>query len=335
MYRTLLILFSFLLLSPAAVAQDDNLPVEILVTGKQPGPPMWRVKNGDNTLYIFAFLSPIPKNIIWESERVEKVISEAQEYITRPEVDVSVSPLVMWNPINIVRGIGLGKRISRNEDKATLEEVLPPELYQRFSTLKAEYFPRDKAIEKVRPLLAGGRMITKIRNKEGLEPGDDILKKIKRLAKRNRGIKTTEILYSMKLEGGFKDIASRVEDMMASLPWELELSCFERQLTQMEEDIEEMQYRASAWAQGYVQEFKFIPLTGDEDDDCTRLIFASSEQTTAEEILNGLNSLWLDAADNALQTNQTTFAVLDINQLLLDHGLVAQLKERGYEVIEP
>ena len=114
-------LLAFILPVTCAYSQDD-LPVEIVVTGKQPGPPMWRVKNGDNTLYIFAWLSPIPKDIVWESQRVEQVISEAQEYIPMPDVDISVSPLVMFNPINIFRGISLGKKLTRNEDKATLQE---------------------------------------------------------------------------------------------------------------------------------------------------------------------------------------------------------------------
>jgi hypothetical protein len=44
---------------------------------------------------------------------------------------------------------------------------------------------------------------------------------------------------------------------------------------------------------------------------------------------------WLVAVDKALSTNQSTFAVLGINELLSDDGLFAQLKARGYEVVEP
>lgn len=329
-------LASFLLVpyAPGAHAGDAT-PVEIVVTGKQPGPPMWRVKNGDNTLYIFAWLSPIPKDIVWESDRVEKVIGEAQEYITMPDVDVKVSPLVMFNPLNIVRGIRLGRKVMRNEDNATLEEVLPPEDYRRFSALKEKYFPRNRKIEKVRPLVAGGQMVTTIQKEVGLVPPESVGKKIKRLVKKNRDIKTTTIEYEMQLEGGFRDIADRVSTLMDSISPALELSCFERQLTLMEEDLDEMQYRASTWAQGYVEEFKFIPLTGDAEDDCTNLLFASSEKENIEEIQAIIYGQWLDAAENALLQNVTTFAVLDFSQLLLEDGLLAQLAARGYEVIEP
>ena len=332
--RFFLILFSTVLLVLPVTAQE-SLPVEIVVPGKQPGPPLWRVRHGDNTLYIFAWLSPIPDNIFWESDRVEQVIADSQEYITQPEVDVSVSPLVLFNPINIFRGMSLGKRVMRNEDKATLEEVLPPQLYARFSLLKTQYFPRNKKIEAMRPLVAGGQMVTAIQKGAGLVPASDVGKKINRLVKRNRDIKVTEVKHEMRLEGGFKAIASRVEELMDSIPRELELSCFERQVTQMEEDIEEMQYRASTWAQGYIQEFKYIPLTGDDDDDCTNMLMVSSEQETVESIWADISGRWLDAAENALQNNSSTFAVLDFSQLLLDDGLLAQLAARGYQVIEP
>lgn len=329
-----IILLTGLALSFAALAQDP-VPVEIVVEGKQPGPPMWRVKNGDNTLYIFAWLSPIPDKIFWESRRVEEVISEAQEYIMMPDADISVSPLVMLNPINIVRGMSLGKRVTRNEDKAELSEVLPPELYSRFVALKQRYFPRNKKIEKMRPLIAGAQMERIIQKEAGLVPADDVGKRIRRLVKRNRDITETEILYERRLEGGFRDLASRVETLVDSFPRELELSCFERQLSRMEEDLEEMQYRANTWAQGYIQEFKFIPLPGDADDDCTQLIATSSERDIYEDITSTLEQEWLTAAERALASNTVTFAVLDFSELLLKDGLVAKLKDRGYEVLEP
>lgn len=330
--KVTLTIFLFL---PVLIFAQDDVPVEIIVEGKQPGPPMWRVKNGDNTLYIFAWLSPIPDNIFWESQRVEQVIAEAQEYIMMPEADVSVSPLVMLNPLNIVRGMSLGKRLTRNEDKAELSEVLPADLYARFAALKEIYFPRNKKIEKMRPLIAGAQMERIIQEEAGLVPASDVGKRIRRLVKRNRDITVTEVKYEQRLEGGFKDLANRVETMMDSFPRELELSCFERQLSRMEEDLGEMQYRANTWAQGYIQEFKFIPLPGDADDDCTQLIATSSEQDMYEDITTTLESEWLTAAENALAGNTVTFAVLDFSELLLEDGLAAQLRNKGYEVLEP
>ena len=213
------ILLAFLLVSQTAPSKaQEPITIGIVVTGKQPGPPLWRVTNEDNTLYIFVWLSPIPKNIFWESQRVEKVIAEAQEYIPLSASNVSISPLVLLNPFNIINGISLGKRITRNADKATLEKVLPTELYQRFSDLKAEYFPNNKKIESMRPYVVSQQLLGLVQNEADLKNDSDVGKKIRRMVRRNRGITVTEVKYDMKLEGGFKTLSQRIENLMNSLP---------------------------------------------------------------------------------------------------------------------
>ena len=55
--------------APAAARVDTEPPLEeILVVGEQPGPAMWRVSKGDHTLWIFATLEPLPKDMVWRSK---------------------------------------------------------------------------------------------------------------------------------------------------------------------------------------------------------------------------------------------------------------------------
>lgn len=328
-----------LLLLPALAggqtAQYEERPVEIMVMGRQPGPPMWRVYNGENVLWIFPFLSPVPKDMIWEADKVEEVIAQAQEVLSMPDIDVDASPLLMLNPVNIFRGVRLAKRLSRNEDGATLQQVLPPELHARFAALQAEYFPREKDIEELRPLVAGGRMVGMVQREAGLVSGEDIMKKIRRLIRQNRNAKRTPIEVKMKIEGSYRTLANRAEAMMDSLSAEQEVACFQEQVRRMERDLDDMQSRANAWAQGYVDEFRGIPLPGTVEDICTSMAFASSESETIQDLLGQMNAKWLEAAERALATNKITFAVLGINELIQDDGLMAQLQAKGYEVRAP
>jgi len=333
-YRILLAAAGWALLVPGAGAQTDA-PVEIMVMGRQPGPPMWRVFYGENTLWIFPQLSPVPKDMVWESGKVAEVIAQAQEVLGAPDIDVSASPLVMLNPINIFRGMRLAKRLTRNPDKQTLATVLPPDLYQRFSAVKEQYFPRDNDLEELRPLLAGTRLLRRVQREEDLVSSEAVMKEVERLIRRNKSAKRTKVEIEMKLDGGYKELAGRVETMVDSLEPAQELACFETQLGRAEHDIRDMKFRANAWAQGYIEEFRGIPLAGDSEDPCLRLVLGSSEFATIEDMQNRMNTLWLDAAEQALVRNHTTFAVLEINQLILDNGLLAQLKARGYEVREP
>jgi len=330
-----------LLLLPPGLAAGQTEPnataaEEIIVTGRQPGPPMWRVSNGENVLWIFPKLAPVPKDMIWESNKAATVIAEAQEALGLPNMSANASLGVYANPVNLFRGLRLMKRLSRDPDGRTLEELLPPEVYTRFLALQASYFPDEaEKFEELRPVFAAGLMTGTVQAKGGLGGDQAIMKAIERLIRRNRDIVRTEIEVKIDLEGSFGDLAQRAEDLTASLDPAVELECFESQLRRMEEDIDEIRSRANSWAQGYIDEFRGIPLPGDDEDSCLVLIVQSSEQELIVESARRLQNLWLENAERVLQTNRTTFAILPITELLKAEGPIAKLKAKGYEVREP
>ncbi len=100
---------------------------EIIVIGKRPGPPLWKVTNGDNVLWIFGILHPLPKSLEWDSESVEWVISQSREYLS----GISVG-LVERNPLKAYRLFRKMKKLRKNPNGETLQDVLPPETYARF-----------------------------------------------------------------------------------------------------------------------------------------------------------------------------------------------------------
>jgi hypothetical protein len=59
---------------------------EVVVTGRVPGPPLWKVSKNGHVLWILPQLDLYPKKMKWDSERVEKLIGESQEFISRPGV---------------------------------------------------------------------------------------------------------------------------------------------------------------------------------------------------------------------------------------------------------
>ena len=335
-YRLPLIAVLLLLLAPHPALTQPEIPMEVIVvTGRLPGPPLWRVSKGDHILYIFPRLSPVPDGMIWDSERVARVLSESQEVLLAPDIETDFSTTLMLNPINLFRGARLAKRLSQNPNDATLEAVLPAELFARYQALKTLYFPRDRKPEEMRPLFAGTRLAERIQRAEGLVSGDAIMQQLERLIRRNRDLKQTEIEVVMDLKGSFSSLADRAERLVDSLSREQELACFAEQVRRMESELDAMKSRANAWAQGYVDEFLGIPLPGGDDDDCLLLLDESSEFETIEQLRQDLNQRWLTAAEQALANNTTSFAILDIVELLRENGLIAELRARGFEVREP
>ena len=319
--------------SGLAAAQEQ--PVEITVRGRQPGPPLWRVSNGENELWIFPMLSPVPKDMLWDDTKVAAIIAQADAAIARPDTDVALSALTKFNPINLVRGLRLARRLGRNPDGGDLESALPPYVYARFSTVKAERFPRNDDIEELRPLFAGGRMMEAVREQEELVSSRDISRRIERLLKRNKSLERISVEVELDMKGSFRSLATRAETFVESIPPELELACFEFQLRRVERDIDAMKYRADSWARGYIDEFLGVPLPGDDEDPCLQIATAGSEQELVQGMQAELDQRWLDEAARALVTYRSTFAILGITELLREDGLLAALTAKGYEINVP
>lgn len=310
---------------------------EMVVRGRLPGPPMWKVSNGDKVLWIFPHLSWIPKDMIWDSDRVARVIAESQEVLSLPERNWVPPKGVMLNPFYVARNFRNGTRAQRNPDGGTLEDNLPPELYARFAVLQARYFRGNDGPREMRPLFAGKTMMNSIRKRVGLVSGDDILRTIRSLVRGNRDIKLTAISVRVELGDSFNDYEDRMKAVLKSFPPEQEQACFEQQVRHMEEDLDEMRIRANTWAQGNIARFRDVALVFDKSNACDDLLMGSSnpEYQALVGMATRVNQMWLDAATNALSTNASTFAILPINELLAEDGLLSKLKAKGYDVSEP
>jgi hypothetical protein len=337
-----LFLLALLPFSSGKAAEVTEAPEEIIVTGRLPGPPLWKVSNGDKVMWIFPLPMWTPKDMLWDSERVARVIAESQEALVVLEVSGGPAASVMLNPINVLRAVRLSGRLQRNPDGGTLDENLPPELFARFAALHARYFPQNDAILEMRPLNASEMMMNIIHREEGLDTGGDIVKTIRRLVRRNGDIKHTEISLRVTTADSYREWADGSEAWVESLPREQEQACFEQRVRHMEEDLDQIKSLAHSWAQGDIDEFRnderyYVSLAFDRLEACEDLLTgnASTEQEIRVDVVARAKQMWLDAVENALATNASTFAILPITELLAEDGLLSKLKAKGYEVREP
>ena len=55
------------------------------VSGVQPGPGLWQVRNSQgHTLWILGTVSPLPAKLDWRADEVQAVIASAQEVLGPP-----------------------------------------------------------------------------------------------------------------------------------------------------------------------------------------------------------------------------------------------------------
>lgn len=301
------------------VVAADEKPDEFVVVGRYPGPPLWRVSNGAHDLWIFGTLYVVPKDMTWDSANVERVIGAADALLLPP--GVSVRPP---NPLKIIGYYRQGRRLSRNAEDATLADVLPADLYRRYAALRDQYLSDEDVdkLERQRPVIVSLRLYGAALDATGLTSGEDIQKAIVKIARR------------ADVERVETEIKAAIPDMLdgyAQLSREAELECFTTIVASIETDLAPRAARARAWAGGDIAALRAFDYP-DIRADC--LNFMSTAENWSK-IIEDSDAQWLAAAEQALGANTSTFATLDIGSLLASDGLLAQLRERGYEVREP
>ena len=301
----------------ATPVHGDEPPAEIAATGPSPGPPLWRVSKGEHELWRFGTLSAVPEEIRWRTTAGERAIGDSDEVLLPPGARAALT----LNPVTLIRAWRRAREMSRNPDGKHLAEVLPPDLYGRYAALSDRY-AKQRSLEHLRPIMAATRVYQAAVEEMGLTPDRDVLSVIERLARR-AGAETTDTQLHVDPDA-LLDEAARVST-------EAELDCFTKVLDTIERGENRIGARARAWASGDLDALRRFDYP-DIRKDC--LAFPGWPDGL-RETLRAANDKWIEAAERALSINRSTFGALDLRDLLAPDGLLARLREQGYQVDEP
>jgi uncharacterized protein YbaP (TraB family) len=281
---------------------------EVLVTGEHPGPGMWKVTNGENSLWILGTHSPLPQRLRWRSQEVEIAISEAQQVLGNYSASFTMRG---GNPLSMK-----GKPLRR---------LLPHRAYSQWQSLKKKYIGRNAEIETALPVTAALVLRSNAYAEAGLASADSILHELHRLANSYQVPVTNDHQVTKLIAGIPADADAErkgVEFLIATMK-------------NLERDLKTARARANAWAIGDIEALRAQAAA----DTTTAQLYASSWPYLTDAELATLtaetDARWIAAADRALRRNQTTVATLPIFMLLRRDGLLAALQARGFEVIEP
>lgn len=317
-------LFLVVLTAPVSFAESNRPIEEVLVVAKQPGPKLWRITNGNNELWVLGVLSPLPEDLVWDSSSVEAVLADAEEFIAQPGISVSANPLkLLWVAPTLFG-------VQKIPDRKKLVDILPPDLYQRWTELKAVYIGRDKGIERHRPIIAADKLFQAALEDSGLTRSSGIHRTIGKLVKTHKIPKTTT-----SVERRIKSPRAAVKKFKKSQIEDID--CFRKTIERIEVDLQVMRARATAWAEGDLQALRALPYEN-QNAACVEAVMNSSfadelaDELDLVDVETLLKQNWINAAANALETKTVSFATLPIEELLDPDGYVAGLAGRGYDV---
>lgn len=311
--------------APAAEsAAPEAAPATVVVEGRRPGPGVWKVSKDGHVMWVFGLYSPLPRRMEWDASRVERLVAHSQQVLLPPGVSIDVG---FFRSLTMVPSmIGMQK----NPDNATLKDVLPADVYARWQVLKARYIGDDDGVERYRPIFAADQLMEAGLKKNGLSKGGEVRKQIEAIARQNE-VKTVSPMLKIDLEdprGALKDFKKAPID---------DLACFTRTLDGLESDLDAMRVRANAWANGNIAEIKRLDFA-EREQACGDAVFNSQMAKNSPAFRNmreRMRAVWLQAAENALADNASTFALLQMKDIVDPKGLLADLQARGYTVESP
>ena len=302
---------------PPTPLAEAPLP-EVVVEGRHEGPRMWTVHRGSHTLWILGTVTPLPKKMVWQPDAVRTVLQQSQEVVPAwPTYGIGA------HPFTALRLFIQWRRMQKAPDHLPLKETLPPQLYARVAALEARYDPHDEHLEELRPMLAAERLMTRVLDASGLAVRNEVQKQVLGLAT-EQGVRIRQ--DKLKID----DPVDVLKDVGAT-PLSAEVACLDAVVTRLETDLGPMQARARAWALGDVDALRKLP----HADDKTACIAAVSTSERVRALIARAQDDWLVVVEDSLARNRGTLAVQSMDRLLGEHGALAALRQRGYEVEGP
>jgi len=296
---------------------------EVLVTGEQPGPGTWRVSRDGHDLWILGTLEPLPKKMHWRTRDTDALIARSQEVLAPPHVDLH------FGFFKGLTAIPTALHARKNADGETLAQILPPDLYARWLSLKDRYLGRDSGVERFRPLFAARELYVGALEHTGLSSEKSVWKLVQESARAHHVPVT-----AVDLDITVSDPKGTIREL-EQIPRDPDVACLARTIERLETDLGAMRQRANLWALGDVAGLRALTYP-DERAACFDAV--ASVPALGDQMVKArdqLGSLWMTAAESALARNSSTFAVLPITELLQPGGALARLREKGYVIVEP
>jgi hypothetical protein len=262
---------------------------------------------------------------------VARVASQSQAILLpagaslKPEKKVGVFRMLALAPAAM--------KLRKNPDKATLQELIAPDIYARWLVQKKLYLGRDSGVEKMRPFLAAEKLRTAaIKDLRLGQAGywGDVWKHVE---KKKIPVTNPSLEFTFKTDDLRGQIKAFSREKLA------DEECFAQTvaLTEALSNKQVEDARARAWSTGDLAMLQELPPLPNPDLACDQAIVNALAMTTPvpPDLRERMDELWFDAAGNALAKHESTLAFVPMSTLLGEQGYLEKLRKRGYEILAP
>jgi hypothetical protein len=316
-------------------AQTSEEPLEeIIVSGEYAGPGMWQVTHPDHpghTLWIVGEPPLLPKGMRFRSQQVAHVASQSQEILQ--QTGLTLKPDEKVGVFRMLTLVPAALKLRKNPDKATLQELIPPDIYARWLVQKKLYLGRDSGVEKMRPFLVAEKLRDAAIKELQLGYGGSWPEVWEHVRTKKIPVTSPTLEYIFKTDNLRGQIKAASREKLA------DEECFARtiELTEALSNKQVEDARARAWATGDLAKLQELPPLPDPESSCEQAIVNALAMTTPipTDVREQMDELWFATAGNALTKNESTLAFVPMSDLLGEHGYLESLRKRGHEILAP
>jgi hypothetical protein len=307
---------------------------EVVVSGEYAGPGMWQATYPDHpghTLWIVGEPPLLPMGIRFRSQQVVRVASQSQEILM--PVGLSLKPDEKVGVFRMLTLLPAAMKLRKNPDKATLQELIPHDIYARWLVQKKLYLGHDSGVEKMRPFLVAEKLHDAAIKQLQLGQGGSWGEVWQHVQQEKIPVTSPTLEFTFKTDDLRGQLKRFSHEKLA------DEECFARtvELTEALSNKQVENDRARAWATGDLARLQELPPLPDRDSACDQAIVNALAMTTPvpTDLREKMDELWFAAAYKAVARNESTLAFVPMSGLLGERGYLESLRKRGYEVVAP
>jgi uncharacterized protein len=275
------------------------LPAGVLAQSAAPAPALWRIRDGDSTVYIFGSLHILPQSFKWRAPEIEQAIAASDVFVFEVPVDDEANArqkdFIVKNGL-LPRGASLRKVLNRIEYETYSRILLG-------AGLKPEHFTR------YRPWLAAvivGLAYVHRRDIATLSGADDeIIEHAQNVGKELRYLETVDDQMKLLVMGD--DLA--------------QIRALKRQLVSLPQSASHTEDLVQSWARGDMERFSNMI----ERD------FAGHVEAQ-DLLISNRNRAWVPSVAELLGSGKTAMVTVGAAHIGGAKGLIALLCAAGHDV---
>ena len=307
-----------------ALASSQTTAALPAVQVDQYGPAIWGVSKGNHVLWIVGSVSPIQKDLKWNSANVTELMKTARVFIAEPNANFGkLLPILRSLQVDWLEH----HQWRENPHGAVLSNILPNSIYEQWLELWAKYGNGHHPPDRLTPYYAQKMLYKRFRGHYGLKERyvDHALIHIAR----HDGLRVRHPIINQDVNHFEKTFLLTHKLLDGD-----HFSCFRATLGRVAHDYSKIYYRAKAWAVGDVSQMDYLKPTSRHS--CH---WNAQDNAAYVNEYDGQNLRFehriLDYYERIVQKYPVAVTVLPISDLLNSKGFIDQFRKLGYGITDP